>query len=330
MNIDIDKDHFQSVGAIAEGIVDRFRTERAWDGNPITEPGIYSGISLDEYHHNRSLLDAPSVSKSSLKWIFPHRGGSPKAFWGRWSYNPDCIPQKTTGALDFGRAAHSLMLGDEDFSQAFEIRPAQYKDYKSGAAREWRDKVYAEGKSPLTAEEYSLIEKMALDASKNPVVKAGLLNGRIERSMFAKDEASGIWLRSRPDAIAADGIFADLKTTASLSEDFLEREAYRNGYFLQAAITRMVCRMTGHPFDTFALVYTLKDEVPDTAHVEIDPFEIDRAEKEVSWALAKIRECLDSGEWPGSQPFNDGTRRMQAKPWEKEQVDDFLRREEAA
>lgn len=330
MNIDIDKDEFRSIGGISDGIASGLRQERVWDGGTITEPGIYSGISLDTYHGKLDLLDGPSVSKSALKWIFPSRDGSPKAFWGRWSHNPDRIDQKTTSALNFGKATHCLMLGDEVFEEAFAIRPDVYSDYKTKDARAWRDAVIALGKTPVTPEEIVKIQRMADDAAQNPVVRAGILNGRVERSMFSKDADTGIWLRGRPDTIAADGIYADLKTTSSLSESFLERQAHDCGYFLQAAVTRIICRELGMPFDTFALVYLLNDDVPDTAHVELDQFDIDRAEKEIRWALKAIRHGLDTGEWPGLRPFADGTKRLQVKTWEKERIDRFLELEQAA
>lgn len=328
-HIDIDHDKFQHVGDVAQQIISRVKPELQYDGGTITIPGVYSGISLDTYHGKLDLLDAASVSKSILKWIFPSRGGSPKAFWGRWAHNPRHVQQKRSDALDFGKATHCLVLGDEVFEEAFSIRPDIYSDYKTKDAKAWRDAVIASGKTPITSQDIDKIQRMAEDAAQNPLIRAGILNGRVERSMFSKDDETGIWLRSRPDTIAADGIFADLKTTSSLDEGFLERQAHDCGYFLQAAVTRMVCRDLGLPFDTFALIYLLNDDVPDTAHVELDEFDIDRAEKEIRWALRTIRHGLDTGDWPGKRPFDDGTKRLQLKTWEKERIDRFLELEAA-
>lgn len=328
-HIDIDRDEFKSLGSVAAEIVNRLNTEMEYKGGKISKPGIYSGISLDTYHGKLDLLDAESVSKSILKWIFPTRGGSPKAFWGRWSHNPKRIPQKRSDALDFGKATHCLVLGDEVFEESFSIRPDIYSDYKTKDAKAWRDTVVASGKTPITTEDINKIQRMAEDAAQNPLIRAGILNGRVERSMFSKDNETGIWLRSRPDTIAADGIFADLKTTSSFDEGFLERQAHDCGYFIQAALTRMVCRDLDIPFDTFVLIYLLNDDVPDTAHVELDEFDIDRAEKEIRWALKTIRHGLDTGDWPGKRPFSDGTKRLQLKTWEKERIDRFLELEAA-
>lgn len=302
--------------------------EQVYIGKTITKSGVWRNISLDDYHGKRDLLDGPSISKSALKWLVPAMGGSPKAFWGRWQFNPDHIEQDTSKALDFGKAAHCLLLGDEVFEERFALRPKKAPD-----GREWHHanascvKWVADqkGKTIITLDQYERIRRIHADARDYPIVKMGLLNGKIERSMLWKDPETGIWLRARPDALPnADGVYADLKTAGKFDEDFLERQIFEAGYFLQAAITRMVCRGLGMPFETFVLLYVLNDDVPDTAHVEIDQFDIDRGERVVRWCLKTIRHCLDTGEWPGARPFNDGERRIQMKPWAKDRLDNFL------
>jgi len=335
----------QSIGNLSGGIIGAIAAKRAekngeriWDGETITENGVYAGISLDDYHGKTDLLDGPSVSKSALKWLIPTHGGSPKAFWGRWQWNKDHVDPKTTDALDFGKATHCLLLGDEVFKDRFVVRPdhriedmglpekdrrawnANANDCKAFLADAQKNKL-----TVITTDQFDRIRRIHADASKYPLVQEGILNGRIERSMLWKDPETGIWLRARPDVIPkADGVYADLKTAGKFDEDFLERQIFDAGYYLQAAITRMVCRGLNMPFDTFALLYVLNDDVPDTGHVEIDQFDIDRGEKVVRWCLRTIRHCLDTGEWRGAQPFNDGERRIQMKTWVKERLDNFL------
>jgi hypothetical protein len=326
----IEPDKFESLGAITERIVNRHRGERVWDGKPITAAGTYSGISLADYHENRDLFDGPSVSKSAIKWMIPTHGGSPKAFWGRWKWNPDHIEPKPTEALDFGKAVHCLLLGDEPFHESFAIRPKEFPDYRSKAAQEWRDETVKARKTIVTLDQMKRIRRIHDDASTYPLIQLGVLNGRIERTMCVRDEETGIWLKVRPDAVAADGIYADLKTASKFDEDFLERQAFDAGYYLQAAMVRMVCRQLRLPFETFTLIYVLNDDVPDTAHVEISPHELDRGERAVRWCLRVIKHGLETGEWPGARPFNGGERHLQIKQWAKERLDHFLDLEEAA
>lgn len=327
-HVDVDRDEFvhisKPLGAVMRNL------ERDWDGNTITMRGTIKGIPLADYHGKRDLFDGPSISKSVLKWLLPTHGGSPKAFWGRWKWNPNHIEPKTSDALDFGKAVHCLLLGDEPFDASFAIRPEQFKDYKSGAAKEWRDATIAAGKTPITPEQIERIKRIHADAAQHPLVRGGILNGGIERTLCYKDKDTGIWLKARPDAWAGDGFFADLKTTSSLDEDSLQKQADEFGYFLQAAMTRMACRELGLPFHTFALIYVLNDDVPDTAHVEISEDEIDRAERVIRWCLRTIRECLDKNEWPGVRPFADGTRPLSMKVWAKDRLEQFLSYERAA
>lgn len=322
----------KSIGSLAEQIVAKAGAamaekngERKWDGKTITENGVYSGITLDDYHGKRDLLDGPSVSKSALKWLIPAMGGSPKAFWGRWKWNPNNINPPSSKALDFGKAAHALLLGDEVFDDKFAIRPDKWKDWRTDAAKDWREQMIASGRTVIDTDDYERIRRIHADAKNYPLIKAGILDGRIERSLFWKDEETGIWLRARPDAIPdADGVYSDLKTAGKFEEDFLEKQIFDAGYYLQAAMTRMACRGLNLPFETFTLLYVLNDDVPDTAHVEIDQFDIDRGERAIRWCLRTIRKCLDTGEWPGARPFNDGERRIQMKVFQKDRLDNFL------
>lgn len=324
-HVDIDRDQMQSLGSVAANIVGGLSKDIRWGGQTITKPGTYAGIKLAEYHDKRDLFDAPSISKSVLKWLLPAHGGSPKAFWGRWKWNPDHIEQKPTDALEFGKAVHCLLLGDEVFSESFAVRPSKFKDYKTDAAQQWRNETRKAGKTIVTADQIERIERIARDASTYPIIKAGVLNGRAERTICWKDRETGIWLKVRPDVIPnVDGIFTDLKTASKFDEDFLERQIFDAAYYLQAAMIRMVCRELGIPFETFVLLYVLNDDVPDTAHVELSGHDIDRGERAIRWCLKTIRHCLDAGEWPGARPFDAGERQAQMKPWSKDSIDRFL------
>ncbi|MBB3144887.1 hypothetical protein FHS21_001288 [Phyllobacterium trifolii] len=329
----IETDAMQSLGSLADKIVGGLAKEKVWDGKPITANGTYAGIKMDDYHNNPNLLDGPSVSKSMLKHLLPTHGGSPKAFFGRWKHNPDHVVPKSSPALEFGKAVHFLLLSEGTFRDHYVIRPDEAPDGRAwngnnNTCKAWLADRAKEGMTVLTSDQLETIKRMADDASKYPEVQQGILNGRAERSMLWKDPKTGIWLRSRPDVIpAADGVFCDLKSTSSMDEDFLERQIFDCAYYLQAAINRMVCRGLGVPFETFALLYVLNDDVPDTAHVEIETMTIDRGEACVRWCLDTIRHCLDEGYWPGREPFNRGERPIQMKVWSKDRVDHFLNRQ---
>lgn len=325
------------LGSAAAKVVEQVApfVEIPWDGKTITKPGTYSGISLDDYHHKPDLFDGPAVSKSTLKYIFPAHGGSPKAFWGRWAHNPNHVKPKTSDALDFGKAVHCLLLGDEVFDEKFILRPERAPDGRdwngnNKSCRDWvKDHAHM---TVITTEQLERIRLIKQDAENYPLIRdSGILDGAVERTMVYKDPETGIWIKTRPDVRPADsGIFSDLKTASKFEEDFLERQLFDHFYYGQAAMTRMVCRALGFPFDTFALVFVLNDDVPDTTHVEISSFEIDRGERAIQWALKTIRHGLDTGDWPGARLFNEGVRPLHMKPWAADRLDAFLNMESAA
>lgn len=297
----------------------------------ITENGVYEGISLERYHNDLTLFDGPSVSKSSLKAMLPPHGGSPKKFWGHWKHNPKHVVSKTSPALDFGRAAHCLMLGDEVFAEKFVLRPEKIdgKNWQGNrtVCKEWLAEQKAKDLTVVTEDQIERIALMAEDAAQYPLIRdAGLLNGKVEQTMVARDPATGIWLKARPDNEPAflSGVYADLKTTSSMDEEFLQRQLFDAGYYLQGAMNRMVCHLLGIPFESFVFVYSLNDEVPDTAHAELSPFELDRGEDAIRWCLDQIAYGLEANYWPGHRPFKDGTLPIQSKPWAAEKMDRFL------
>lgn len=346
----IDKDAFQHIANSMDSILKRIKPvkgEVQYDGGVISQPGAYRNVPIERYHHDRDLFDGPAVSKSIIKEILPVHGGSPKQFWGRWNWNKDRLdPKDPTEALIFGKAAHCLLLGDEVFDENFIVRPSTYPD-KDGKEKAWNgnatwckqylDLQKKEGLMVLTEKQMETIRMMRADAATYPLVQQGILNGRVERTLAAKDPETGIWLKVRPDAMPnADGVFADLKTIGSFDEDFMQRQIFDAGYYLQAAMTRMVCRLLKIPFETFVLVYVLNDDIPDTAHVEMNddsvllpggeeiPSELDAGEAMIRWALRKIRKCLDENHWPGREPFQSGERKITMLPYQKSKITRFL------
>lgn len=303
--------------------------EKTWDGKtPICEPGIYSGISLEDYHNNLELLDGESVSKSPLQKLVPP-DGNPKKFWNYWAHNPNHIEQEPSKEMNFGKAVHALLLGDEVFDEKFTVRPAKIngQDWHSNKTicKEWLAEQKEAGKVVILQTQLEQIKRMADDAQDYELVKLGLLNGRVERSMFYKDPETGIWLKNRPDVIPTDsGMFSDLKATSSLEQDFLERQNGANGYYLAAAMTRMICRNLGMPFESYTLLYSLSKDYGDTDHRDIVEFDLDRGERLIRYCLHKIRHGLDTGEWPGARMYVRHEKPLYMKPWISGAIDDEL------
>ncbi|WP_310620145.1 PD-(D/E)XK nuclease-like domain-containing protein [Flexibacterium corallicola] len=295
-----------------------------WDGSQITKGGVYSDVPIDRYHKDPNLFAGPSVSKSALKRIFRPLKGSPKAFWGRWYCNPDHVIDPPSDALNFGKAAHCLILGDESFSANYALRPEVWDSYRKKEAREWKVQVYEQCKTPVTLQDLETIKSIADELKTNPYVQSGILDGEIERTIVAKDPETGIYLRMRPDCIPSEGMYSDFKTAADLSERFLVNQVRDCGYHIQAGTIKKVCQILDLPFKSFSLVYGLKNEVSDSAAVELDPADVDLGMRMVEKGLREIRQGPDTGTWAGHQPFDDGAHFLRMSSWDREKAEEYL------
>lgn len=302
-----------------------------WDGETITKPGVYRGIPLKDYHHNTLLLSGPSVSKSALKNIAPP-DGNPKKFWSMWSHNPDRIETESTKALNFGRAVHCKLLGDEVFEDSFVIRPEKvdgefYHGNRSVWKRWYREQAEL-GLTVITADQMEWIARMATDAAWHPLVQSGGLLGDVEMSYFWKDPETGIWLRARPDVMAADGLYVDLKTASSLDPGFLSRQVHDAGYYLQGAMTRLICRELGLPFHSFTFFYALSEGYNDCDFRTLSDEDMDLGEGVIRYGLRAIRDGLDSGIWPGvGGTYTRENIPIRMNDFPRNRIADFLKRE---
>src|SRR4051794_35615536 len=112
-------------------------------GAVITAPGLYSGVPIQTYH-GASLCGGPSVSSSGLRKIINQ---SPAHFWCESPYNPNRVEPKESDALVLGRAAHHLLLGEDDFSTLFIARPDKWDSWRTDAAKAWKAEQEAEGRT---------------------------------------------------------------------------------------------------------------------------------------------------------------------------------------
>ena len=164
---------------------------------------------------------------------------------------------------------------------------------------------------------------MARSLAAHPMVKAGILDGYVERSLIW--EHGGVWLKSRPDCIPNDsGDFADLKTCASVRTDDLRRALGQFQYPMQAALTGMGSRaVLQRELQTFTLVFVEKDAPHCVRIISIKPDDIERAARKVDVAVNLFGECWESGKWPGPGEQNDAEF-MDVPEWSRKSDDDRL------
>lgn len=258
----------------------------------IATPGVYD-LPLPVYHSQ--CCDGPSVSSSGLRLL---RQKTPAHFWAQSDLNPYRVLRAREPQLDFGAAAHSLLLESELPESQYAVSP--FDDFRTKEAREWRDARIAEGRMIIGAKDLTTIAEMAKALAAHPLIKQGLFKGEVERSLFWKDEQFNIWLKARPDVIPHDTIAADLKTTTDASPASMARSVAEYGYHIQAALMIDGLKIvTGRTIEQYAIV-AIEKEPPYVVGVHFLSDEaISYGRAEYRKALALFAECHGRGEWPG-------------------------------
>lgn len=291
-----------------------------WHGRPVAASGLYAGMPLADYHR-ADIAVAPSVSSTGLRVIFHD---SPAHYWASSPLNPERIDREDTSALTLGRAAHHLLLGEADFARHFAVRPERWDSWRSRDAQAWRAEQAAAGRTPLLPVHIAAITGMAKALAAHPLVRAGILSGGIEQSLFWSDPETGIWQKSRPDAMpGASGDFADLKTCVSVKTEALERTIAEYGYQMQAALLADgALAVTAAAMASFTLVFVEKTPPHCVRIVTLKDADLDRGRKQNRAALTLFARCLKENRWPG--PGRHDAEYLGIPSWHAKKIDDAL------
>lgn len=290
------------------------------DTEQVTEPGAYR-MSMDLYHSQR-VCPGLSISSTGVRAAALQ---SPHAFWKSFAGNPNRYPEKDpSDSLILGRAAHSLILGDEVFDETFAFVPAdapprptatQIKAYErdgvwseSAAPRAefWEAfDAKAKGKLLLPAEQVQKIQYMAENLAANPLAMEVLRSDLIEISLIWQDEETGLWLKSRPDCIPTNGAdFSDLKTTSPKGRDIVlscQRAITDFGYHLQMAMAAMGAEQVfGTSASDCVLVFCQTSEPYEVVPIRLDEECLYIGKVMVRHGINRIAHGFKTGDWPGA------------------------------
>lgn len=287
----------------------------------ISEPGVYA-LPIEVYHGQPTV--GPSISSSGLRTIWSQ---SPAHYYVDSALNPKRAPQTARPAFALGRLAHKLLLeGSDGLADEFVTRPEQWSDWRTKAAQEWRDGMIAAGKTVITEADLAAVTGMAESLGQHPLVEHGILDGFVERSLIWKDAKTGVWLKSRPDVVPrASGLFSDLKTTASVSDNDLERSLSDYGYHMQAALVGMASEaVLGRPMEEFALVWVEKAPPHCVRVTVLTGEDLDRGRQQLRRAIDQFAECIATGEWPGPGGSCRDAEYLTLPPWAAKRIDERL------
>lgn len=190
----------------------------------VSEPGVYTHISAEDYHRDKALS-----SSGSRKLLPP---SCPEKFDHYRRHG-----RKPTKAFDLGHAAHKYVLGVGE-----ELAVVDAKDWRTKAAKEAAAAARAEGKVPLLTHQHEQVLAMAAKIREHPI--AGALfregTGRAEHSVWWRDEHTGVMCRARfdwlPDIVPGRRmILPEYKTAAKADLEAIPRAMQEYGYHCQGA-----------------------------------------------------------------------------------------------
>lgn len=249
--------------------------------------GFHADIPEAEYHADRASLSVTGA-KTLLK--------APALY--RWQQDHPVHKD----VFDIGSAAHALVLG-----VGASIVAVDADDWRGKAAREERDRIRAEGATPLLRKDHERVQAMADKLSEHTLAMRLLSEGEPEVSAYALDEATGVMRRGRFDWLGPR-VLTDYKTAASVDPADLAGKygAIRKwGYDKQAAWYTDLARDLGHPADAFAFIFQMKEPpyLVTVAYVSDD--DLWQAREENRRALEIFRDCTETGVWPGYLPDDE-------------------------
>lgn len=243
---------------------------------------IIDGMKDTDYHAR------PELGSTSVKTLAKH----PPAVY-RWQADN---PQPHKAVFDIGTAAHSLILEGTD--EAFTV--LDFDDYRSKAAREARDEVYAAGKVPLLWDQRHELDCMSDAVLAHPIA-GPLLTGHIaERSFFT--ELHGVPVKARPDALNGTTV-VDLKTTGADLND-LARTVNNFGYYIQQAHYTAVLEACGQTVDDFVFIFVSTQAPHMVRVVRLEETAVDLGQEHMTTALLTYKECSERNHWPGYEQID--------------------------
>lgn len=256
-------------------------------------------ISNHEYHNS------DGWSRSQLMELRK----TPLHFWYKFlnpNYEAPASPDvvKPIHALEFGNALHHYILEKDSFESAYKVIPKVSLATKAGkAAREIALRELQPGQQLLCESAFEVIQAINNSISADTYCPKLLQeSAQYEKSMYWKDEETGLIVKCRPD-ILHDDYVADLKTTSSAAPRDFQRDITKYGYHIQAAMIKEGLKhVTGKDMESFYFICAEKVEPYATAIYKLDENALDVGYQEYRYLLDMLATKLKTSEWSSYKP----------------------------
>jgi PDDEXK-like domain of unknown function (DUF3799) len=280
----------------------------------VAGPGVYE-MDIDTYHSQKA-CDGPSVSSTGLKAVLH---GCPAKFWATSDMNPKRTVIPKTKALNFGSAAHCLVLGEPEFNKKFVISP--FEKFTTKESQVWRD---GQTKQIVKVDDMVIIHEMTAAQKASQDVARAFSGGAPERSLIWKDEETGMWLKARPDWLPDKPdkrLTTEYKTAESINPVRLNRAVFDYHYEMQAAMVLDGIQATmGVVPVGIAHIVQEKDPPYLVGAFLFTPEQIDFGRMQNRKAIRILAECLNTGKWPS---YTTGPTYFETPYWVSKAMENF-------
>ncbi|MEV0660164.1 PD-(D/E)XK nuclease-like domain-containing protein [Actinomadura luteofluorescens] len=273
----------------------------------IERPGVYDDVPAEVYHADP--VPGGSLSSSEARRLLPP---SCPALFRHYKDNPQA--RTTTKALDFGSAAHAVVLeGDES-----PIVAVNAENYRTKAAQQQRDAARAAGKYPLLPDELETVREMAAALKAHPLAAKLLEHGRAERSLFWADPETGVRRRARLDwhreRRGGRVIVPDYKTAVSAEPRAFGRAVREHGYHVQAPwyLDGLQALDLAGPDAAFVFIVQEKTAPYVVTVAELDADALALGQALVRRSIEIYQQCTETGIWPG---YSGDIVHVSLPPW---------------
>ncbi len=199
--------------------------------------------------------------------------------------------QEPAKAMQIGTAVHTAVLEPHLYSQIVAVVPPDV-DLRTKEGKAWKEQHKSRG-IVLTHAEDLEIQGIANSVRKHPFWDISHLNNKIEASIFAEDEETGLPLKARPDMWVEDHTLVDIKTTDDASPEAFSRTVTSFGYHIQAA---HYLAMTGA--ENFIFVAVERKAPYAVGIYKLDQEWIQAGENLRRKAITILHECKALDSWP--------------------------------
>lgn len=269
-------------------------------------------LTADEYHADQTGNRTPSLSSTVARKLLYESPAHAKAAHPRLSPQP---VQKDTDAFDLGTAVHALLL-----ENTVAVQVCDFKDWRSNAAKAAREEARAAELVPMLPHQWEAVREMV------DTVRPQLDALEVEPIPFTdgQPEVTIVWnegevvCRARFDWVYNQHpVIDNLKTTSrSANPHPFSRRIFSPelGYDVQAAFYLRGARAVFGRDHEYRWVVVETEPPYAVSVVSLTPAALEIADAKVDLAIARWRECLASGEWPG---YPRQVCYAEAPPWEE-------------